>query len=160
MIGGGWGGGVRWAQRSGGPINVRGVGGEGEKKGQDPIFRRVGPKTGGNEEGETLEAVQPVKVERVFIANQKPELTAKRLREYLGERGVKTLAVHKLKTRYPRYSSFCVEVTEGGAGKVADERNWGEGTLVRSFEGRPAPGRIEETAAGEEGGEGIKGMET
>lgn len=54
--------------------------------------------------------------------------------------------VYKLKTRYPTYSSFCIEVKEEDFEKLLEPRHWGQDVVLRRYTGRPRRENVLEMA--------------
>ena len=98
--------------------------------------RKSRPLTLGRKIGTRVKVASVSKQARIFVSRLAPEFAVEELHEFVRELTGTDCEIHKLKTKYPNYSSFVIICDKINEKTLLDPDEWEKGILIRPFFGR------------------------
>lgn len=90
---------------------------------------------------EGIPTVEPIVQAKVFISRISPTVKTSKILSSIQPNIKSTLTVHKLKTKYDTYSSFCLVCAKEDSSFLLNPGNWQKGTLIMPYD-KPLPRRV------------------
>ena len=98
--------------------------------------RKSRPLTLGRKSGTRVKVASVPKQARIFVSRLAPEFPVEELHEFVRELTGTDCEIHKLKTKYPNYSSFVITCDKISEKTLLDPDEWEKGIIIRPFFGR------------------------